>query len=130
MQLLHISDLHNKPEAIKRLEYIEKHYPNHHIIDTGDSTDNGNIDEYVWNLHNVIVPFGKRLFAVPGNHSVGWKGNGDTLDKLEAFDFYYQTSFATSKEPAIKELPGKVVLIGLNSNPGTWWFWRSPAAVT
>ena len=128
--ILHISDMHNDPACVPKLEFIAEHYPNHIIIDTGDSTDDGTAEQYQWVKENVILPRILRpqfinYYSVPGNHNIGSFGWLKQARKLKAFNDTYGTHFTKRQLPNVTIIIDDVALIGLNSNPISWQFWLS-----
>jgi len=116
---IHISDLHNKKECEPKLAYIKDHFPRHHIIVTGDITDDGEPGQYLWAMRELVKRFRDKLFIVPGNHDYAGLGNLDSKDKMERFDDYFGTRFSQVAGPWWKR-HDNVLLIGLDSNPRTW----------
>lgn len=68
-----------------RLSYIERHYPDHFLIVTGDITDNGLPEEYN-EAERLLRRFRGRIFVCPGNHDFGILGNFLTTNQARMFD--------------------------------------------
>lgn len=117
-QFLHLSDLHNREECIPRLHYIREHYPNHTLLITGDVVNDGRRGQYGLVL-SMLEDFD--YYVVPGNHGVSTMGIFDHRAKLVEFDKAFFTEYATVDLPRVSSR-GDIALIGLNSNPGTWWW--------
>jgi 3',5'-cyclic AMP phosphodiesterase CpdA len=132
IRILHLSDLHFHGEGarntaiVTRLDRIAKDYSEHHILVTGDITDDGNEAQYR-NAQAALRPFRGRAFLVPGNHDYGPFGSFYDEACAERFDQYLATPFdlpTFSQGPVpsvtIRETPTeKVLLVGLNSNRRT-----------
>jgi len=86
------------------------------LILCGDVTDNGNTEEYAEALR-LFSPFGRRIFAVPGNHDRGvlgifaWAGARRRWSK-----------FAAALGCVPEQVIGNRLFIGLNSCLDTLWF--------
>jgi len=127
--ILHLSDLHfhahaeDNAAAAATLSYMAAHYPEHHILVTGDITDDGQEAQYE-NARAALEPFRERLWLVPGNHDYGPLGNFYLQDCAERFDRHLAAplcgvAFAEGPVPAVKTLETsseQALLIGLNSN--------------
>lgn len=118
---LHISDLHNRPECRSRLKCIATNYPNHILLITGDEVDDGLQAQY-----NIVKAWLDDMpndyIIIPGNHSYGGKGNLDSRKKAERFDEVFGTQF-TTLGTSTTYVQGDIVIVGLNSNPGTFGYW-------
>lgn len=118
-QFLVISDMHNRPECAPRFNFMHEHYPNHKLIVPGDIVNDGEFGQY--KLVKAWLRYWE-FSTVPGNHDVAHMGLFDFWHKLEKFDFMFRTDFSVSDLPNVSVM-GNVVLIGLNSNPGSWGWW-------
>lgn len=91
LQFLHLSDLHlhrhdaNNVEAVKVLDYAGAHYPQHHLVVTGDITDDGHPEQYA-QAARLLKPWQGRLFLCPGNHDFGAAGNFFSPERAHRFD--------------------------------------------
>jgi 3',5'-cyclic AMP phosphodiesterase CpdA len=148
IKLLHLSDLHiSQPlpfigsvntagitshDVRKMLDYIDKEYPEHYLIVTGDITDNG--VEYSL-AETLLHRFAGRIFICPGNHDTGLLGNVPSPLQSLGFDIfakrlmidtpstnntkaiYSQNNICVSKisDPSLHE-PAIISLIGIDSN--------------
>lgn len=118
---LHLSDLHNKPECIARLKFIAEHYPKHILLITGDLTEDGKDEQYIWILDQLSRAHVDYI-VVPGNHDWAGAGNFDRQCKADEFDETFGAQFATVGM-STTYLTDNLVIFGLNSNPGTFgWF--------
>ena len=127
--VLHLSDLHFRSEAednvaaAATLSYIAAHYPEHHVLITGDITDDGQEAQYA-KARAALEPFRGRLWLLPGNHDYGPLGNFYLEECAERFDRFLAApfcgvTFGEGAVPAIKTVETaseKVMWIGLNSN--------------
>lgn len=121
MKILHISDLHFKDshkEALNaRLNFLVSVYPEHHIIITGDITDNGTLEEYQM-AERMLADF-KHIYPAPGNHDYCRLGNFYTPSAVGLFNLYlglkYNCQFDT-KSINVKMLDPRTRLIILDSN--------------
>jgi 3',5'-cyclic AMP phosphodiesterase CpdA len=128
IRILHLSDLHfHRSESdnvtiLTTLEQIASNYPQHHILITGDITDDGHETQYQ-NAQSALERFRGRLSLVPGNHDYGPFGNFYDETCATLFDRYlaipFQNApFAEGSVPIANTLETaseKVLLIGLNS---------------
>ena len=130
MKFLHLSDLHfhrsdskNKP-IIKTLKYVRENYPEHYLIITGDTCDDGD-NRQMKNALSALEPFKERLYIVPGNHDFGAVGNMYSPDRAKMFDEYLMAGleqsgrFAGDNDPVVDVLvegDTKIMLIGLDTN--------------
>jgi 3',5'-cyclic AMP phosphodiesterase CpdA len=130
MKFIHISDLHfqalesDNEAATSRLHFINKNYPDHNLIVTGDIADNGNEEEFAW-AYKALVPFKGRIYIVPGNHDFGLLGNSYSRKRAERFDKMLSIpmqqggTFAGDNLPVVYSLMDefdKVMLIALDTN--------------
>ncbi len=123
LKFLHISDLHitkNKNgQVCQRLAVIRTKYRGHDLIVTGDVTDDGSEDQYQKAMY--LFPAGLGLFACPGNHDYGWKGNLYDRKRAKRFLPYLlpgrgRTRWSWPKVSTYETKTEKVALIGLDSN--------------
>jgi len=122
MNILHISDLHNRREMLTRLKVIRKKYPNDHLLLTADVTHNGYAKEYrqmalwldYWISRNLLL-------VCPGNHDAGPLGNIYSRACMQRFDRTFDTSFTGWNKPKVVELGKDVVVFLLDSVRETWW---------
>jgi len=90
-KFFHISDLHyhksqdDNISANVLLALINSRYPDHHLIITGDITDDGRPIQYL-NALEALTPFKNRSYLTPGNHDFGLVGNFYTYDCADNFD--------------------------------------------
>jgi predicted MPP superfamily phosphohydrolase len=129
IRFLHLSDLHFHSDPARNaavaalLQSIAADYPDHHLLITGDITDDGG-EAQCENACAALLPFRGRVWLVPGNHDYGPFGNFYDETCARRFDRFLATpfdlpSFAEGDVPSVKvlETPAdKVLLIGLNSN--------------
>jgi 3',5'-cyclic AMP phosphodiesterase CpdA len=141
IQIVHLSDLHicsdldtvklsspglsdagQKVQVLGR--YIAKHFPNAHVVVTGDVTDCGTTTSVrlAKNLLRRFMARGK-LHVVPGNHDCGTKGS---LSYSRSRRRNFHRNFAdalpgTHHYPWVKRL-GHVALIGLDTTSADDWF--------
>lgn len=135
MKFLHISDLHfhryhkDNKATMRALEFIARTYPNHHLVITGDITDDGYVEQYR-RAYDVLKNFKPKLFISPGNHDFGFAGNVYEYRRARRFDRFLSVpleqkgTFAGFNKPIVDEIEEggtKVVLISLDSNRETWW---------
>ena len=119
MKGIHISDLHlhthneDNQKSIELLKRIKKDYPGHHLIITGDITDDGHKDQY----ENAIRLVNHKAFICPGNHDYGIAGN--------FYDSYREALFNEYLHFERSVICDGVLLIALDSNlktPEPWDF--------
>ncbi len=130
MKFLHISDLHfhknnkDNTKVIKMLDTLNKKYPNHYLIVTGDITDDGNTKQFI-NAYIALKPFKDRIFICPGNHDFGAVGNIYSKRRAKNFDKYLTEplsqdgTFYRDNEPVVNVVSNQndsVMLIALDSN--------------
>ena len=130
MKFIHISDLHyhrhsrDNKEANKVLKYIEKNYPESHLIVTGDIVDDGHPGQYE-NAFKALAPFLGRLYIAPGNHDFGAAGNFFSEERARRFDKYLSEplnqggTFTGDQTPVVnivREGDTEVMLIALDTN--------------
>ena len=120
-KIIHLSDPHVKNKGNERViasrDYIRERYPYHTVVVTGDITHNGRRSEYA---AAASIFLGDIVCC--GNHDFGELGNFDQLSKQEDFNAHFCVSYGY--EPEERQINPTTVLIGLNTNPGTfgWWF--------
>lgn len=137
MKFLHLSDLHfhrdenDNQEIHHNLNYIRKHYPNHHVIVTGDITDDGHPGQYE-NAFKALKAFKGRISICPGNHDFGAAGNFYSRERALRFDEELSTpldqggTFSGDNTPVVNVLrdgEDTVMLIALDTNLETVEFW-------
>ena len=130
MKFIHLSDLHfrskeeNNKQATATLEYIQKEYPAHKLIITGDIVDDGHEAQYK-RAFDALQPFIGRVFICPGNHDFGAKGHLYGQERAKRFDTYLSIplrqsgTFAGENLPIIRHLQNgayPVLLIALDTN--------------
>jgi 3',5'-cyclic AMP phosphodiesterase CpdA len=130
MKFIHLSDLHfhqhrsDNKEALAVLKYVENHYPDHHLIITGDIVDDGHRRQFK-NAFNAFKPFMERIFICPGNHDFGAVGNFYSKERAERFDRYLSEpleqggTFTGDQTPVVnvlEEKDNRVMLIALDTN--------------
>ncbi|MCD4743527.1 MAG: metallophosphoesterase [Desulfobacteraceae bacterium] len=130
MKFLHVSDLHfhKKPEdntdVVSMLDSLNKKYPNHYLIVTGDITDDGNERQFK-NAYEELRKFDGKIFICPGNHDFGAAGNLYSKSRAKDFDemlmvpLQQEGSFYGNNAPVINVISNendKVMLIALDSN--------------
>ncbi len=130
MKFIHLSDLHihsdpsdnNDVESV--LDYVQKTYPEHRLIVTGDIVDDGHERQYLQAL-NFLDKFKGRVFICPGNHDFGVMGNFYEHDRAERFDEKLSVPleqggrFAGDNNPVVNivsENGLKIMLIALDTN--------------
>ena len=116
MKFLHLSDTHihainNNDELQKRLDYIQREYPEHNVILTGDVTDDGSKEQYEI-ASKILDP---RWYLCPGNHDYGVIGSFYSEEAAERFDFFARDDFI-GKMPLVYHPAEGVIFICLNSN--------------
>jgi len=130
MKFIHISDLHfhsrkadNKKE-FELLDFINQKYSTHHLIVTGDITDDGHERQYK-QAFAALKPFKNRIFICPGNHDFGALGNFYSRERAERFDRLLSipleqggtfTGDSTPVVNIVKERNDQVMLIALDTN--------------
>lgn len=130
MKFLHISDLHfhkfssDNLEMERRLKYIQKNYPTHHLIVTGDIVDDGHAEQYV-NAFKALKPFLGKIYICPGNHDFGAAGNFFSAERAARFDAMLAIplqqggTFRGDMTPVVnivKDEQDTVMLIALDTN--------------
>lgn len=135
MKFLHVSDLHfhrhdnDNKATIGALEFVAQNYPDHHLVITGDITDDGHEEQY-GRAYDVLRGFVPKLYLSPGNHDFGFAGNFYDRRRARLFDRCFSVplrqngKFAGFNKPVVnvlEESGTKVVLISLDSNRETWW---------
>ncbi len=133
IRILHVSDLHfsghphdnQEPIALlaKVQEYAEARPGSYYLLVTGDTTNNGNDDEYA-NAEAALRPFRGHLLVAPGNHDFGTLGNVYLPECALAFDRWAASlgvTHAYSTKSAVldhlcDESGTRVAAIGLVSN--------------
>ncbi len=130
MKFIHLSDLHihsnaiDNQEVMVTLNHILKKYPGHHIIITGDITDDGSVKQYEQALA-LLRPFEGRIFICPGNHDFGASGNFYSHERALRFDEMLVTplhqggTFKGDNTPVVNLLQEDgitIMLIALDSN--------------
>lgn len=91
MDFLHLSDLHyhrdpkDNAKVNQTMAFVREHFPKHHLIVTGDLSDDGHALQFE-NALNDLKPFLGRILVVPGNHDFGVAGNFYSLERAERFD--------------------------------------------
>lgn len=130
MKFIHISDLHfhrsrnDNQDAVILLENLEKLYPDHYFIVTGDIVDDGHERQYEL-AYEALAPFKGRIFIAPGNHDYGVAGNFYSLERAERFDRYLSEpleqggTFTGDNTPVVnivKDDTDQVMLIALDTN--------------
>lgn len=129
MKFLHLSDLHihtcdcDNSDVTSTLRFIEKTYPDHLLIITGDITDDGTEAQYE-NARSLLAPFKEKIFICPGNHDFGEAGNVYRRDCALHFDTLAEELrqggvFKGAAKPVvnrIQEDKTEVMLIALDSN--------------
>jgi 3',5'-cyclic-AMP phosphodiesterase len=130
MKFIHVSDLHfhrhpgDNKGATKSLKYIEKNYPDSHLLVTGDIVDDGHPVQYD-NAFSALKPFIGRVFICPGNHDFGAAGNFFSLERAKRFDEALSNplkqggTFTGDQTPVVnivREPDTEVMLIALDTN--------------
>ena len=130
MKFIHLSDLHfhrhsiNNQKANAVLNYVKDHYPESHLIVTGDIVDDGHPDQY-YNAFEALAPFMGRVFIAPGNHDFGAAGNFFSDERARRFDEYLSIplkqggTFMGDQTPVVnvlREGDTEVMLIALDTN--------------
>jgi 3',5'-cyclic AMP phosphodiesterase CpdA len=130
MKFIHISDLHfhmhedDNSQAVATLQYIKEHYPQHHLIVTGDIADDGHEKQFE-NAFLALKPFMGQIFICPGNHDFGAAGNFYSQERAERFDQMLALplkqggTFTGDQTPVVnllREDDLKVMLIALDTN--------------
>lgn len=130
IQFLHLSDLHfhrrhkDNVAIDQLLDGVASAYPGHHVILTGDVTDDGDEAQYV-NALAALERFRGRLWLVPGNHDYGPLGNfysdecASRFDRFLSMPFAQGITFGEGSVPSVNVVATeseRVVLIGLDSN--------------
>lgn len=130
MKFIHLSDLHfhRHPEdneaALAVLDFVREHYPDSHLIVTGDITDDGHPEQYE-NAYEALKPFLGRLYICPGNHDFGAAGNFYSQERARRFDEFLSVplkqggTFTGDQTPVvhlIREAGTEVMLIALDTN--------------
>jgi 3',5'-cyclic AMP phosphodiesterase CpdA len=130
MKFIHLSDLHihsndNDNRGVSELlEFIERHYPEHRLIVTGDITDDGAPRQYE-NAYKLLKPFMGRIFICPGNHDFGAVGSLFSRERAIRFDEHLAKplnqggTFQSDTTPVvnvIKDGETSIILIALDSN--------------
>jgi 3',5'-cyclic AMP phosphodiesterase CpdA len=135
MKLLHISDLHfhrydkDNKKTTEALNFVSQQFPDHHLVVTGDITDDGHEVQYD-RAYDALKRFVPKLHLSPGNHDFGFAGNFYDKRRAKLFDQYLSTQlgqngkFKGFNKPVVNNLEEngtQVVLISLDSNRETWW---------
>jgi 3',5'-cyclic AMP phosphodiesterase CpdA len=130
MKFIHVSDLHfhqsrsDNKAATKTLKFIQNKYPSHHLIVTGDITDDGHESQYR-RAAEALNPFKGRIFVCPGNHDFGAAGTFYSRERAERFDELLSLpleqggTFTGDKTPVVnivQEDGEKVMVIALDTN--------------
>lgn len=129
VKLIHISDLHihgdnaDNGSATSALDVIATRYPSHHIVLTGDVTDDGSPAQYR-NAVELLRPLRGRLSVCPGNHDYGPVGNfhrpicARDFDKVLCGQLEIDGEFQSKVPVTRTQVEGdvRVLFIGLNSN--------------
>jgi len=133
MKFIHLSDLHfhgdpnENVQVTNMLTHIRVNYPAHHLIITGDITDDGDEQQYeqAYQALKLFCETERRVFICPGNHDFGAKGNLYSLERAERFDAMLSKplkqggTFAGDNMPVVnvlKENGVNVILIALDTN--------------
>jgi predicted phosphodiesterase len=135
MKFLHVSDLHfhrqdrDNKATIRALKFVAQNYPDHHLVITGDITDDGHVEQ-CYRAHDALQRFVPKLYLSPGNHDFGFAGNlyerrrARRFDRLISVPLQQNGKFAGFNRPVVnvvEEDGTKVVLVSLDSNRETWW---------
>lgn len=130
MKLLHVSDLHFHQDQAKnaqvnaRLGRVKERYPEHHVLVTGDITDDGHPAQYA-NARAALQPFVGRVHICPGNHDFGATGMFYSADRARRFDSELSVPlgqagcFYGANAPLVSVVNGadaQVMFIALDSN--------------
>jgi 3',5'-cyclic AMP phosphodiesterase CpdA len=130
VKFLHLSDLHfhrnasDNKAATAALNFVEKTYPDHYLIVTGDIVDDGHPKQYE-NALKALRKFQGRIFVCPGNHDFGAVGSFYSrecalrFDEILARGLDQGGTFGLENTPVIHTLVEegtKVMLIALDSN--------------
>ena len=130
MKFIHLSDFHfhrhprKNEDANAVLSYVKDHYPESHLIVTGDIVDDGHPDQYI-NAFEALAPFMGRVFIAPGNHDFGAVGNLFSDERARRFDEYLSKplkqggTFMGDQTPVVNVLQEddtEVMLIALDTN--------------
>ena len=130
MKFIHLSDLHfhransDNIEAEKVLDYVNRKYPDHKLIITGDIVDDGHELQFENALHE-LEKFKGRVFFCPGNHDFGAAGNFFSKERAERFDRLLSVpleqggTFRGDNTPVVniaKDTSDEVMLIALDTN--------------
>jgi 3',5'-cyclic AMP phosphodiesterase CpdA len=130
MKFIHLSDLHihtnqiDNTDVSATLKFISENYQNHHLIITGDITDDGSIEQYA-NAYMLLKPFKDRIFICPGNHDFGAAGNFYSYERAVRFDEILSkqlnqggtfTGDSTPVVNVLREGDTEIMLIALDSN--------------
>lgn len=130
MKFIHISDLHlhsqkrDNKAALATLDFINKNYPAHYVIVTGDIADDGHERQYK-QAFAALKPFKGRIFICPGNHDFGAVGNFYSRERAERFDQFLSipleqggtfTGDTTPVVNVVREKSEQVMLIALDTN--------------
>jgi 3',5'-cyclic AMP phosphodiesterase CpdA len=130
MKFIHISDLHyhqnpddNSPtDAL--LGILGTDFPDHHLIVTGDITDDGHLLQYE-NALTALKPFIGRISIAPGNHDFGATGLFYSEERARRFDEMLSIplqqggTFSGDTTPVITVVgaeSNRVMLIALDTN--------------
>lgn len=129
IKFLHLSDLHfhrdpNDNAAAERMfRFVREKHQDHHLLVTGDITDDGHPEQYD-NAFNALAPWKGRAFIAPGNHDYGAAGNFYGRERARRFDRLCDDlkqggHFAADNEPLVnivKSGDTQVMLIALDTN--------------
>jgi 3',5'-cyclic AMP phosphodiesterase CpdA len=89
MKFIHLSDLHihndSNQEICDLFDFINKNYPFHKIIITGDITDDGSPEQYRC-AYSLLHGLKERVYICPGNHDYGATGHFYSLERAIRFD--------------------------------------------
>jgi len=130
MKFIHLSDLHfhrstrDNKEAEDVLNYIDNTYPDHKLIITGDTIDDGD-ELQCKNAMQALQKFKGRVYLCPGNHDFGAAGNFFSKERAERFDRLLTVpleqggTFTGDNTPVVnivKDKIDEVMLIALDTN--------------
>ncbi|THB74831.1 MAG: hypothetical protein D3926_21240 [Desulfobacteraceae bacterium] len=134
MKILHLSDLHfhsdnsKNQDILSTLRNVEKNYPDHIIVITGDIVDDGSEKQYK-NARDALKTFDGRVFIAPGNHDFGAIGNFYSREKADRFDEFLSIplnqggTFLRENKPVVNVKTDEsdiVMFIALDTNLETY----------
>ena len=130
IKFLHVSDLHihanndDNSVVLDRLQLIATNYPEHHLLLTGDVTDDGSLPQYE-NAYETLLRFKGKIYITPGNHDFGVLGNFYSESRARMFDDFLAGglgqggTFCKANEPVVniaRDENSLVMIISIDSN--------------